>query len=295
MCPATAVLAESYSANALPYLDAMKKADPQARIGVPWAFTGNEAKGAGTNDAAGWDDAVLHALGGDIDFVDAHWYPFDTTAGYTDQEFLGSVAKIPAAAARIRSALRRYARGAAFVVGEMNISERETTLDFQPVSALFAAATSLEWLSQGAQSVDWWDLNNFGSPSTGDYGLVSSGGLEARPAGTPLPPYYGEELAGQLASPGSHLETVATGSSTLLGFESDLRQERHVLLVNTDSSSSASIATNWFTRGSNLHVDTYSASSATDPSPIAGSMVASGGRVVLPAQSIVVISGAPRS
>ena len=295
VCPATTVMAQSYAANALPYLDAMKKADPHARIGVPWAFSGNEAKGAGINDAAGWNDAVLHALGGSIDFVDAHWYPFDTTAGYTDQEFLASIGKIPAAAASIRSALHRYAPGATFVVGETNISERETTLDFQPVSALFAAATSLEWLSQGAESVDWWDLNNFGSTSTGDYGLVTSGSLETQAADTPLPPYYGEELASQLATPSSHLETIPTASSRLLGFESDLRNERHVLLVNTASNTSASIAPSWFTSGSKLHVETYSALSAGTSSPITRSAAISSGRVLLPAQSIVVISGSPRS
>ena len=192
VCPVTSVMAESYAVNALPYLNAMKRVSPTAQIGVPWAFSGDEARGAGVTDAATWDRTVLGALGGHIGFVDAHWYPFDPTTGLTDEQILSSIGRIPSAAARIRTALHRYSPGANFVVGEMNISERLAPLDFQPVSALFAAATSLEWLVQGAESADWWDLNNFGSPSTGDYGLVTSGGEEARSAGTALPPYYGE-------------------------------------------------------------------------------------------------------
>ncbi len=233
VCPATSVMAKSYAVNALPYLKAMKSVSPAARIGVPWAFSGDEARGAGVADAATWDSTVLAALGGRIGFVDAHWYPFDMTTGLTDQQILSSIGRIPAAAARIRTALHRDAPGANFVVGEMNISERLAPLDFEPVSALFAAATSLEWLVQGAGSVDWWDLNNFGSPSTGDFGLVTSGGQEAQPAGSALPPYYGEELASRLTATGSRLQSIATGTSALLGFESTLGNKRRVLLVNT--------------------------------------------------------------
>jgi hypothetical protein len=39
--------ANSYAANALPFLTAMKQADPMAKIGVPWAFEPTEASGAG--------------------------------------------------------------------------------------------------------------------------------------------------------------------------------------------------------------------------------------------------------
>jgi hypothetical protein len=294
VCPATTVMAKSYAANAAPFIDAMKKASPHVRIGVPWALSGDEAKGSGVTDATSWNSTVLHAVGGEISFVDVHWYPFDTTTGITDQQILTSIRGIPSAAARIRSSLHHYAPDGTFVVGETNISERLTTLDFQPVSALFAAATSLEWLLHGAESVDWWDLNNFGSPSTGDYGLVSSGSPETEPAGTPFPPYYGEELASRLTTTGSHLETVATGSSTLLGFESDLRNLRRVLLINADSRNPATISPSWFKSGSNLQVEAYRATTASSPSPIARSTARSDSQVSLPALSIVVLSGTPR-
>jgi hypothetical protein len=295
VCPSTALMATSYAANVLPYLEAMKRANPTARIGVPWAFNGDQATGAGVKDASLWNSKVLRAVKSDISFVDAHWYPFNHVSGVTDQQILLSTRRIPAAAAQIRSTLHRDAPGSSFVIGESNISERFTTLDFQPVSALFAAATSLAWLSQGAENVDWWDLNNFGSPTEGDYGLVSSGSPETQPAGTPFPPYYGEELASKLTTSGSHIKAADTGSNNVLGFQSDLGHRRRVLLVNTAPFRISSDTDRWFTAGSDLDALTYSASTADAPSPIAQSTTTAGRSLVLPAESIVVLTGTFRS
>ena len=291
VCPPTSAMAKSYAVNALPYLEAMKRVGPTGRIGVPWAFSGTEAKGAGVSDAPIWDSTVLGALGKDIGFVDAHWYPFDTTAGITDQQILSSIQRIPSAASRIRTALHRDAPAATFVVGETNISERLTPLDFEPVTALFAAATSLEWLVQGAASVDWWDLNNYGTLATGDFGIVTSGGQETRPEGTPLPPYYGEELASRLTSAGSALGSLATGRSSVIGFDSTSGNKRRILLMNTDPDVSSSISASWFGGDARLQVETYSASTATTSDPITRTTQASDHPVSLPALSIVVLSG----
>lgn len=290
-CPSTAFMTASYTTNVLPYLEAMKRADPAARIGVPWAFSGAEAAGAGVKDASLWNAKVLRAVKGDISFVDAHWYPFDQIAGLTDQQILQSARRIPAAAAQIRSTLQRDAPGSSFLIGETNVSDRATTLDFQPVSALFAAATSLMWLSQGAQSVDWWDLNNFGSPTTGDYGFVSSGGSESEPAGTPFPPYYGEALASMLARSGSHIKTVDCGSAEVLCFTSDRGNTRRVLLVNANPSAVASVADRWFTPGSHLNTLTFDTSTADTVNPIVGATATAGRSVMMPAESIVVLTG----
>ncbi len=290
-CPSTALMTASYKTNVLPYLEAMKRADPGARIGVPWAFSRTEAEGEGLKDASLWNAKVLRAVKGDISFVDAHWYPFDRIAGLTDQQILRSTRRIPAAAAQIRSTLHRIAPGSTFLIGETNVSDRVTALDFQPVSALFAAATSLMWLSQGAQSVDWWDLNNFGSPTTGDYGLVSSGGSESEPAGTPFPPYYGEALASMLARSGSHIKAVNSGSTEVLGFRSELGNARRVLLVNANPSAVTSVADRWFSPGSHLNTLTFDASTADTVDPIAGTTATAGRSLLLPAESIVVLTG----
>ena len=262
VCPPTSVMADSFAVNAVPYLNAMKQADPTAQIGVPWAFDQAETVGAGIHDSTAWNDTVLPAVKSDISFVDAHWYPFDTVNGLSDQQILATVNAIPAAAADIRSTLQRLDPTAYFVVGETNISSVQSPLDFQPVSALFAAATNLEWLAQGAQTVDWWDLSNFGSPTTGDYGLLSSGAPETTPAGTPMAPYYGEQLASALTASGSHLEAINTGSPNLFEFESTLKKQQRVLFVNTDPNAPATIGNGWFTKGQKINLSTYSAATS---------------------------------
>jgi hypothetical protein len=291
VCPATEEMARSYSVNALPYFQAMKEADPSARIGVPWAFSGAVANGAGVSEADTWNAEVLRALRSDISFVDAHWYPFNAIHGVSAQQIISSVRRIPSAADHIRSMLHRYAPRATFTVGETNISERPTTADFGPVSALFAAATSLEWLSAGAVSVDWWDLNNYGSSTTGDFGLLSSGSPETEPANSPFPPYYGEALASMLTAPGSHLRALSVAPLSSFGFESDLRGRRNVLLVNASPNRQFVVTPTWFSHTSQIHIDTYSAATSTDREPIVVSTTSSTGKVSLPAESIVVLSG----
>jgi hypothetical protein len=293
VCPPTKVMARSYAANALSYFQAMKKADPGARIGVPWAFEGSVANGAGVSDADTWNTRVLSALRANVSFVDAHWYPFNAIQGVSGQQILASVRRIPSAADHIRSTLHRYAPDAGFTIGETNISERPTTADFEPVSALFAAATSLEWLSAGAASVDWWDLNNFGAPTTGDFGLLASGSPETLPAGSPLPPYYGEVLASMLASPGSRLRALALPGGSALGFESDLHGQRSVLLVNPAPNPQSLVLPDLFRAGWPMQIETYSAATFTDSEPIVGSTAPWTSKVSLPGESIVVLSGSP--
>ncbi len=291
VCPPTPVWANSYAVNALPYLTAMKQADPTAQIGVPWAFTQAETVGAGIHDSTAWNDTVLPAVKSDISFVDAHWYPFDSATGVTDQQILATVDAIPAAAADIRSTLQRLDPTAYFVVGETNISTVQSPLDFQPVSALFAAATNLEWLAEGAQTVDWWDLSNFGSPSSGDYGLLSSGAPETTPAGTPMAPYYGVQLASALTASGSHLEAVNTGTPKLFAYESSLKKQRRVLFVNTDPNAPATVSNAWFTKGQKVDTSTYSAATSGSATPIVHATITAGPNLSLPAMSIVVESG----
>lgn len=99
--------ANSYAANALPFLTAMKQADPMAKIGVPWAFEPSEASGAGVVNSAQWNSTVLTALGANVSFVDAHWYPFSNISGLTDTQVLASITNIPASAQRIRTTLQQ--------------------------------------------------------------------------------------------------------------------------------------------------------------------------------------------
>jgi hypothetical protein len=146
--------------------------------------------------------------------------------------------------------------------------------------------------------VVWWDLNNYGSPTTGDYGLVSSGSPEPLAAGTPFPPYYGEELASLLTTPGSRLSQLAGLPDGLLGFQSDpggQGGQRHVLLVNSGSAGTSTRPTGWFAAGSTVQSTTYSAASSSTPAPLVTSSGPVSTRVTLPASSIVVLSGAGKA
>ncbi len=230
VCPGTKVMARSYAAHAGAYFRAMLRADPAAQIGLAWALRPSQAAGAGVKQAAVWNRVVLRRLGGLASFVDVHWYPFSPVKGLTDQEILASVRRIPRVMLGITKTLRRYDPVAHVVVGETNVSNQETPLDFRPITALYAAATALEWLSQGALSVDWWDMNNYGSPANGDYGMFSSG--NPAPAGRPLPAYYGYRLASLLAAPGSHLIALHRLGGHLLAFASLQGTRRRELIVN---------------------------------------------------------------
>jgi len=294
VCPNTQVMANSYAANALPFMTAMKQADSTAKIGVPWAFEPGEATGAGVVNSAQWNDTVLNALGANVAFVDAHWYPFSIFTGPTDTQILASITQIPTSMQRIRTTLQQHNLTASVVVGETNISNQATPLDFQPVAALFAAGTSLEWLSQGALSVNLWDMHNFGSPQGGDFGMFTS--TTPTPSNTPLPSYYGYLLASRLTRSSAPVATLATGSSTVLGFTSgQAGGSQAVLLINTNTSQSATVPVNVFPAGSSLQTSTYSAASASATNPVVQGTTtaqqASSG-LVLPPESIVVVGTA---
>ena len=291
VCPSTPTLAASYVANSGAYGAAMQAVDPSIRIGVPWAFTRAEASGSAVTDASAWNDTVLRADSRFVGFVDAHWYPFSGVDGLSDLQIVQSVRRIPTAAAVIRSTLHRLVPRAGWVVGETDISNNSTTLDFQPVSALYAAATTLEWLVQGAQSVSWWDLNNYGSPFGGDFGLLSSGAPEPAPEGTPLPPYYGEELAAPLTTSGSRLTALRTNNSSIYGFQSDLAGHRRLLYVNAGSDPVPLAFGASFRPGSTVAVSTYSQASASSADPVVSWVEPIGDPVSLPPESIVVLSG----
>jgi hypothetical protein len=242
----TQTLATSYAANALPFLRAMKQADPAARIGVPWAFD-TSLLGSGVPDNSEWNNTVLGQDGRYIGFVDAHYYPFDfsgSTGGSnpTDQQVLQGLMRIPSLYAGIRAELDAYAPQAGVVVGETNVSNSETTTVCTPAGALFAAGDVLSWLAAGAQSVDWWDMNNYGntgsSCTSADYGMFTS---DSPPA--PETPYYGYLLASVLAQPHAVLGTMATSDpADVIAYQALLPDgQEAVAFINTNTSSAETV------------------------------------------------------
>lgn len=242
----TRTLATSYAVNALPFLKAMKRADPAARIGVPWAFPATVG-GAAVPDSSAWNDTVLGTDGRYVSFVDAHYYPFyfsGATGGAnpTDEQVLRALFQIPSLAKRIRTELRAYDPKAGFVVGETGVSNNETTTVCTPAGALFAAGDVLSWLSAGAGSVDWWDLNNYGNTTPNctspDYGFFTSSSPP-----TAETPYYGYLLASVLARPHAVLRAIGTSDpADVLAYESVLPGgKKAVAFINTNTGSPETI------------------------------------------------------
>jgi hypothetical protein len=295
----TQTLATSYAVNARPFLAAMKQADPAARIGVPWAF-GSDVSGAGVPDNAEWNNTVLGRDGRYVSFVDAHYYPFSfggSTGGGnpSDQQVLQALTAVPALYRQIRGELDVCDPRAQVVVGETGVSNNETTTVCTPAGALFAAGDVLSWLAAGAQSVDWWDMNNYGntgaSCTSPDYGMFTS-------ASPPVPetPYYGYLLASVLARPGAWLAAMGTsGPADVLAFQSRLPGGQEAVALLNASTSSARTVTfrSGLPRAGQLQNWTYSAGNqnAADSNIVQGtaSAAAIAHGVTVPPESMVIL------
>jgi hypothetical protein len=295
----TQTLATSYAVNARQFMLAMKKADPSAQIGVPWAF-GTGVSGAFVPDNAEWNDTVLGRDGKYVSFVDAHYYPFffgGATGGSnpTDQQVLQSLMSVPSLYSQIRGELDAHDPKAQVVVGETGVSNNETTTVCTPAGALFAAGDVLSWLAAGARSVDWWDMNNYGNTSATctnpDFGLFTSSSPPA-----PETPYYGYVLASVLARPHAFLAAMGTSDpADVLAYQSRLSADTEaVAFINTNTSSAETVT---FRPGAplrgQLRTWTYSAANqnATNSNIVRGTMNASSVAqgITLPPESMVIL------
>ena len=295
----TQTLATSYAVHARRFMQAMEAADASARIGVPWAF-GENVPGALVPDSSEWNNTVLKTDGKYVSFVDAHYYPFkfvgSTGSGNpTDMQVLQSLTKISSLYASIHAELSTFDPGAAVVVGETAVSSRETTTTCTPVGAVFAAGDALSWLAAGAQSVDWWYMNDGGNSA-----LVcdepGSGFFTSSSPPTPESPYYGYLLASILAQPNAALGMLATTDpSHVLGFRATLpsgMQAVAFININTRSSEKVTFQPDDGLSGTlklwrYSEADQNSSNSKFVTGTIAATAVKSGVR--LPAESIVVL------
>ncbi len=295
----TQTLASSYAVNARRFLRAMKAADPAARMGVPWAF-GDPTLGGSVPDSSKWNKTVLRTDGKYVSFVDAHYYPFHFSgstggANPTSQQVLHALHQIPSLYRSIRAELDTYDPKASVVVGETGVSSDVTTTACTPVGALFAAGDVLSWLAAGAESVDWWNMNNYGNTGSRcvrpDFGLFTS---SSRPV--PETPYYGYLLAAVLAQPHALLGTLATSDpSDVLAFQSVLPGGKAALAFINISTSSARTVTFQpsVTPAGALRTWTYSAGNQNpaNSNVIVGtasaSSIASG--VTMPAESMMIL------
>src|SRR5579884_493092 len=278
--------AASYASNGLAYMQAIKSADPKAQVCYDYGMDGGLAPGSGVDNWQTWNSTILQADAADIDCADVHWYPINGVPTESVQSIMELVDNIPAAAAEVKSTLSAYDPKAYFVVGETNMSQTANEWNEEPVGALFAAANALEWLSFGAQSVDWWDVHNYGTP-TADFGMFSSATGGEPAMDTPYAPYYGYQLASKLAVSGAKVSTLSVATPNIYGYSSSAPGGSYsVLLANADPSNAYTVST--ASLGITSTSETEYVYSAANPT-IAQSTF-SGGSLTIPAESAVVLS-----
>jgi hypothetical protein len=291
------VMANSYAANAGAYMTAMKAADPNAQLGVPWAFDGTVG-GAAVGNNNIWNDTILQADAANISFVDGHWYPFSfggnagSGGNPSAQQVIRSVMQIPSEYAKMRNTLNADGVGGAqVIIGETGVSYLATNVPCTPAGALFAAGDVLEWLSSGAQHVNWWPLDtdaNLGTTcAKADEGMFTNQGY-------PTTPYFGYLLASALAQPNAQLSSLSASSSDVLAFQSALPNGKTaVALINTNTSASRTVTFGSSLTGP-LATQTYSAGNqnAANSNIVRGTTTtaAIAGGITLPAESIVVLT-----
>jgi len=291
-------MAQSYAANALPYMEQMTEAAQTAGqtvdIGIPWAFDGTVG-GAGVPDNTSWDSTILSDDAQYIDFVEAHWYPYsfggDTGgANPTAQAVIQSVQTIPNQYAKMAAIISKSDPKATVTIGETGVSYLATNVPCTPTGALFSAGDVLEWLSSGAKTVDWWPMDtgaNLGSACTNlEEAMFTSNG-------TPDTVYDGYLLASQLAQPNAELSSLATSNGNVLAFQSVLPDGQTVVaLINTNTGSSEKVTAGTSLTGT-VSTESYSAGdqNASNSLIVDGTTTASAvaGGVTLPAESILVL------
>jgi hypothetical protein len=292
-------MATSYAANAEKFMAAMRAQNPAAVLGVPWAFGWSPATaGASVVDNTEWNDVVLGEDAKYIGFVDVHYYPFGfggNTGGAnpTNEQVLQSLFQIPSLYSQVRATLNAYDPRAKVVVGETGVTYLATTIPCTPTGALFAAGDVLSWLADGAESIDWWDLNNGGNLGTAcvnpDEGMVTSG---TKPVAET--PYIGYLLASALTQPGAKLQFLTTSApADVMAFQSVLPDGKVVVaFINTDTGGSKRVTFKSALSGK-LKTVSYKAagqnSSNTRTTTGAATAKAVAGGIGLPAESITVL------
>ena len=231
--PGLRQFARSYIAHAPAFIKAVQEADPSVKIVLPYAIS---PPGDGGHV---WNHAVMAALQG-YSGINVLWYPSHAWINPSAQTALSWLTQIPARAAAIRADIGEYAPAAFWMIGEENIVNHPTTAVCTPMSAVFAAASSLAWLAEGARNVNWWgesDGNNsYGRCSNPDFSMFDL-------TGYPLPPYKGFLLASKLAQPHAVLSIVSTGNSHVLAYHSTLSDGRQAeALINISAGNSEKVA-----------------------------------------------------
>ena len=261
----------AYAKNALTYIQAMRKIDPNAQIGIVGTIPGVWPSGI----APYWDRTVLPIVAKKINFIVIHWYP-QNPGQESDQQLLASTDQIAGYIKSLQGYLHQYAGKRAsdikiFLDETNSVSSNPGKQMMSIVNALFAAKDVNTWLSNGISNVSWWDLHNgpttgnlssslYGNASYGDYGILSNGSTGEPPLNTPTASYWGLYMVAQFVQPGSTYLSVTTSNPILTAFAARSEKNKSsLMLINSSNAQSArvSIPTTMFTNTHPLIIDTY--------------------------------------
>jgi hypothetical protein len=276
--PGMALIAQSFIAHGPAFMTAIKQADPDAVIMLPYAISPPH------NSGYVWNDAVMPALRGDYQGIDVLWYPSFTTTQEPDATILSYLTDIPARAADIKADIANYSPGVFWMIGETNSSNQATLTPDKPLGAVFAAGDALSWLAQGASTVDWWQQadaqNSGGDHSNPTYSMFDGDG-------NPQTPYWGYLLASKLAQPGAVLSVdTANTNANVLAFASTLADgHRAEAYVNINTTASEQVTSALGSAPGPLTMWQYS---NQDPAITQQTTVASPS-VTVPAESVTVL------
>lgn len=225
--------ARSFIAHAPAFIEAVHLADPRVKVVLPYAISPPRDGGHV------WDEAIMSALKG-WSGINVLWYPSHSWSNPSTQTALSWLTQIPARAAGIKAHLREFAPSAFWMIGEENIANHPTWAVCTPMSAVFAAGSSLAWLAEGARNVNWWgesDGNNsYGRCKNRDFSMFDL-------TGYPLPPYNGFLLASKLAQPHAVLRIIDTGNDNVLAYHATLSDGRQAAaFVNINAGGSEKVA-----------------------------------------------------
>lgn len=202
----------TYGAGVVRYVEAMKAVDPSIKVGAVLISPPTDYRWAPT-----WNDDVLAASAGVIDFGVVHWYP-------SDSNLLDASQILPEMFSELRGALERHAGARASEI-EITVTEVGPPPNYgdhqASVMGLFAADAYLGFIEQGVTNVDWLELHN--------------GTFLDEDSDRPGRAYYGIQFAHRTAAPGEALVRAESSRPRDLLGHAGVRQDGSLaaLLVNT--------------------------------------------------------------
>ena len=156
----------------------MHAADPNVQVGFPYPLPRNVAAGTGTWVADTERLEQRRSLAADKDQVPVRRRPLVSDLRHPAPGQRPALRDgRPRSRARRRACatrLDKYDPSANIIAGEGNISQSEIVNNAWPVSALFASASALTFLSHGAETYQWWQVHNSDNLN-GDFGFLSDG------------------------------------------------------------------------------------------------------------------------